>query len=88
VVVKKGKIIGLIELPLGGLMSTEHADVVAKKATAILDGFHQIGCELNNPNMTMSLLALPVIPQLRLTDKGLVDVTNFKFIPVIEDAAR
>ena len=88
VVVRKGKVIGLIELPLGGLMSTERADVVAKKAAAILEGFHQIGCELNNPNMTMSLLALPVIPQLRLTDKGLVDVTHFRFIPVIERAAQ
>jgi adenine deaminase len=87
-VVKQGKVIGLIELPLGGLMSIERADVVAKKAAAILNGFRQIGCELNNPNMTMSLLALPVIPQLRLTDKGLVDVTNFKFIPVIEDATQ
>jgi adenine deaminase len=87
VVVKKGKIIGMIELPLGGLMSTERADVVAKKAAAILEGFYQIGCELNNPNMTMSLLALPVIPELRLTDKGLVDVTNFRFIPIIEGAA-
>ncbi len=88
VVVQQGKVIGLIELPLGGLMSIERAGVVAKKAAAILAGFHQIGCELNNPNMTMSLLALPVIPQLRLTDKGLVDVLNFTFIPVIESAAQ
>jgi adenine deaminase len=84
VVVNQGKVIGMIELPLGGLMSIERADRVAKKAASVLSGFHQIGCELNNPNMTMSLLALPVIPELRLTDKGLVDVINFRFIPVIE----
>jgi adenine deaminase len=84
VVVRKGKIIGLIELPLAGLMSTEHADKVVKKAKTILDGFHSCGCKINNPNMTLSLLALPVIPELRLSDKGLVDVTRFTFIPVLE----
>jgi adenine deaminase len=42
------------------------------------------GCELNNPNMQLSLLALVVIPELRISDKGLVDVTKFDFIPVLE----
>lgn len=85
VVVKKGKAIGLIELPLGGLMSTEPATRVAKKAATILNGFKACGCLINNPNMTLSLLALVVIPELRLSDKGLVDVNLFKFIPVIEE---
>jgi adenine deaminase len=84
VVVRKGKIIGLIELPLAGLMSTERADRVVKKANTILDGFQACGCKINNPNMTLSLLALTVIPELRLSDKGLVDVTRFTFIPVLE----
>jgi len=65
-------------------MSNEHADIVAQKAGTVLDGFKMCGSELNNPNMQMSLLALVVIPELRLSDKGLVDVTNFKFIPVLE----
>ena len=84
VVVKDGKVIGQVELKIGGLMSTEKADVVAKKAETILDGFRACGCKLNNPNMQLSLLALVVIPELRISDKGLVDVTKFNFIPVLE----
>jgi adenine deaminase len=84
VVVKDGKVIGLVELEIAGLMSRERADVVAKKAATVLEGFKACGCELNNPNMQLSLLALVVIPELRLSDKGLVDVTKFEFIPVLE----
>ena len=87
VVVKNGKVIGLVELTIGGLMSTERADAVAKKANTILEGFRASGCIINNPNMTMSLLALPVIPELRLTDKGLVDVAQVNIRPVIEGPA-
>jgi adenine deaminase len=84
VVVKEGKVIGLVELKIGGLMSHERADVVAKKAETILEGFRACGCTLNNPNMQLSLLALVVIPELRISDKGLVDVTKFNFVPVVE----
>lgn len=84
VVVKDGKVIGQVELQIAGLMSTEKADVVAKKTETILQGFQACGCKLNNPNMQLSLLALVVIPELRISDKGLVDVTKFNFVPVVE----
>jgi adenine deaminase len=84
VVVKDGKVIGQVALKIGGLMSNEKADVVAQKAGTILDGFQACGCRLNNPNMQLSLLALVVIPELRISDKGLVDVTKFNFVPVLE----
>ncbi len=84
VVVKDGKVIGRVELKIAGLMSNEKADVVADKAETILEGFRACGCELNNPNMQLSLLALVVIPELRISDKGLVDVTRFEFVPVVE----
>jgi adenine deaminase len=84
VVIRKGKVIGLIGLPIGGLMSNQTAEKVASQAQSILEGFRACGCKINNPNMTLSLLALPVIPELRITDKGLVDVTRFKLIPVVE----
>jgi adenine deaminase len=84
VVVRNGKVIGQIDLKIGGLMSDEKADVVAKKAETILEGFRACGCKLNNPNMQLSLLALVVIPELRISDKGLVDVTKFNFVPVLE----
>jgi len=85
VVVLDGSVIGLVELQIAGLMSTERADVVAKKAATVLEGFKMCGSELNNPNMQLSLLGLVVIPELRISDKGLVDVTQFDFIPVLED---
>ncbi|MBI5354681.1 MAG: adenine deaminase [Chloroflexi bacterium] len=85
IVVKDGKVIGQVELQLAGLMSTERADVVAKKASTVLNGFMECGCKLNNPNMQLSLLGLVVIPELRISDKGLVDVTNFDFISVLDE---
>lgn len=85
IVVMDGKVVGLVEFPIAGLMSNERADVVAKKAGTVLEGFKMCGSELNNPNMQLSLMALVVIPELRISDKGLVDVTQFDFIPVLED---
>lgn len=84
VVVRNGKVIGMVELPIGGLMSNRSAEKVATQAQSILEGFRACGCKLNNPNMTMSLLALVVIPELRISDKGLVDVNRFAFVPVVE----
>ena len=83
-ILKNGQVIGLVELTIGGLMSTEAADVVARKANTILSGFRACGCNLNNPNMQLSLLGLVVIPDLRISDKGLVDVNHFRILPVIE----
>lgn len=85
VVALDGEVIGRVEFPIAGLMSNERADVVAKKAGTVLEGFKMCGSELNNPNMQLSLLALVVIPELRISDKGLVDVTRFDFVPVLED---
>jgi adenine deaminase len=74
----------MVELKIAGLMSNEKADVVARKAETVLKGFRSCGCKLNNPNIQLSFLALVVIPELRISDMGLVDVTQFKFIPVLE----
>jgi adenine deaminase len=85
VVVKDGEVVGRVDLQIAGLMSTERAEVVAQKAGTVLEGFKACGCTLNNPNMQLSLLGLVVIPELRISDKGLVDVTQFGFIPVLEE---
>ncbi|MFH2101814.1 MAG: adenine deaminase [Chloroflexota bacterium] len=87
VVFKDGKLIGQVELRVAGLMSTEGAETVAKKASTVLKGFRACGSKLNNPNMQLSLLALVVIPSLRISDKGLVDVNQFSFVPVISGPA-
>jgi adenine deaminase len=84
-VVRQGQVIGKVELPIAGLMSNERAEVVARKAATVLDGLKACGCSLNNANMQLSLLALVVIPELRISDLGLVDVTKFEFIPVVEE---
>jgi len=84
VVVGEGEVLALVELPIAGLMSDERAEIVAGKAEKILQGFRKCGCTLNNANMQLSLLALVVIPDLRISDKGLVDVNRFEVIPVVE----
>lgn len=88
VVVQEGQVIGLVELPIAGLMSDERAEVVAEKAERLLAGFRRCGCALNNPNMQLSLLSLVVIPELRLSDLGLVDVNRFAIIPVLSRDSR
>ena len=83
-VVRRGEIIGRVELPIAGLMSNERGEVVSQKAATVLEGFRACGCQLNNPNMQLSLLGLVVIPQLRISDLGLVAVDRFDFIQVLE----
>ncbi|MBN1665838.1 MAG: adenine deaminase [Anaerolineales bacterium] len=87
VVVKEGAMIGHVKLPIAGLMSSERAETVARQAATVLEGFRACGCQLNNPNMQLSLLALVVIPELRISDLGLVDVNQFDFVPVLEKNA-
>ena len=84
IVIKDGEIIGRVDLPIAGLMSNQRAEIVAEQAASLLTGFQACGCSLNNPNMQLSLLGLVVIPELRISDLGLVDVTKFEFIPVVE----
>lgn len=87
VVVRQGEVLGLVELPIAGLISDERADVVADKAEEVLKAFQECGCTMDNPNMQLSLLGLVVIPELRISDLGLVDVNRMKIIPVIEDGS-
>ncbi len=84
IVIREGEVIALVELPIAGVMSNERAEVVAEKAEGILEGFRACGCSVNNANMQLSLLALVVIPELRISDQGLVDVTKFETIPFVE----
>jgi adenine deaminase len=84
VVVQAGKVIGKVELPIAGIISDQRAEVVARAAATVLEGFRACGCTLNNPNMQLSLLGLVVIPELRISDLGLVDVNRFDFLPVLE----
>ncbi|MCP5097125.1 MAG: adenine deaminase [Chloroflexi bacterium] len=82
VVFKDGKEIALVELPIAGLMSNERAEIVAAKADRMVEAFKFCGCDLNNAYMQLSLLALVVIPELRISDLGIVDVRTFEIVPL------
>lgn len=77
VVISRGEELALIELPIAGLMSTERAEIVAAKANRLIEAMRSCGCTLNNAYMQHSLLALVVIPELRISDLGLIDVRTF-----------
>ncbi len=74
--VKDDRILASIPLPIAGLMSDQPVEAVAAQAEALHDALRSCGCSLNNAFMPFSFLALPVIPELRLTDLGLVDVAS------------
>ncbi|MFY9295667.1 MAG: adenine deaminase C-terminal domain-containing protein [Caldicoprobacterales bacterium] len=80
VAVKNGKVIALLPLPIAGLMCQEPAEAVAKKVEELDKAWKELGCHLVSPFMTMALIALAVLPELRLTNRGLVDTINFKFV--------
>lgn len=84
VVVRRGEVTGQVHLPIAGLVSDAPAATVAAEARTVLEALRACGCTLNNANMQISLLGLVVIPELRLSDLGLVDVERFTFLPALE----
>lgn len=79
-VTAEGRVLASLALPLAGLLSLEPLEVVVEQFEEVEKKARELGCALPAPFATLSFLALPVIPELRLTDKGLVDVTAFKII--------
>ncbi len=82
VITRGGKVAALIELPVAGLLSEERAPVVAEKTQRLKEVWKAFGCTL--PYMGFNLLPLSVIPELRLTDKGLVRVPEMDLVPLFE----
>lgn len=78
VMISEGKELAMVEMPIAGLMSNERAEIVAEKAERLTAAMREMGCDLNNAYMQHSLLALVVIPELRISDIGLVDVRTFE----------
>ena len=81
---KDGAEIAQVPLPIAGLMSDSPAAEVAAKAGRMVEAMAECGCTLNNAYMQHSLLALVVIPELRISDLGLVDVTRFELTGLFE----
>jgi adenine deaminase len=84
-VVEGGKLRAAIALPIAGLMADRAPEVVADELDAVTSMVRELGCAVPAPFMAMSFLALPVIPHLKLTDRGLVDVDAFAFTDVFVD---
>ena len=84
---KDGAELALVELPIAGLMSDSPAIEVAAKADQMVAAMADCGCTLNNAYMQHSLLALVVIPSLRISDLGLVDVDKFEITEIFEENA-
>jgi len=85
VAVLEGKVLASLPLPIAGLMSEASVAQVNVQLEALLHAAKTLGCKIPDPFMTLSFLSLPVIPELKLTDKGLVDVSQFKFAPLFGD---
>ena len=82
VVANGDHILAEVPLPYAGLMSDQPIDVVRTQLDAAIKAAQDLGSKLHDPFMAMSFLALEVIPHLKLTDKGLVDVDKFELVPL------
>lgn len=79
-----GRVVARLALPIAGLMSTRPAATVIRGQKALIEKAHVWGSRLPNPFATLSFLALPVIPELKLTDRGLIDVNRFRIIDLFD----
>ena len=85
VVVDGENVVEALELPIAGLMSRDELEVVSQKTEKLVHAAHQLGSTVRDPLMALSFMALPVIPSLKLTDIGLVDVENYKLVDLFVD---
>ena len=76
------KPVATLPLPVAGLMSLEPLEKIRKQMDQLIAASRAMGSSLKDPYMTLSFLALPVIPELKITDRGLVDVNQFKVVPL------
>jgi len=81
---KDGKMIESLPLPIAGLMSDQPIEHVSQRLTDLKNAAHELGTPLAEPFMAMAFLSLPVIPKLKITDLGLVDVDRFRLIDLFE----
>ena len=86
IAVADGKVLATVPLPIAGLMSDRTLAETNVEVQALEEAWRQMGCALPSPFMTMSIIPLPCLPELRLTNRGLVDCRTFQFVdPIIEE---
>ncbi len=78
--VRDGKVLGCVELPLAGLMNIKTAEEMSADVARLDKAWKEIGCDIVSPFMTMALIPLACLPEIRLTNRGLVDCTKFEFV--------
>lgn len=81
--VRDGRVLGLVKLPVAGLMSTGTVEEVADEVSGLERAWQEMGCSMPSPFMTMGLSSLACLPELRLTNRGLVDCLKFQFVPLV-----
>ena len=81
VVVQNGRIIAELPLPVAGLMSLDPFEKVRDRLSELRRAARSLGTTLEEPFLQLAFLALPVIPALKITDCGMVDVARFEIIP-------
>ena len=86
IVVNNGEVISKLPLPIAGLMSDKDFSFVLEKCSELNRAAKSIGCTLEDAFMTMAFMSLPVIPELKITDKGLFDTNKFNFINMFEES--
>jgi adenine deaminase len=80
VAVQDGQVLAELALPFAGLMSLDPFETVRHRLETLRDAVHAMGCMLPEPFLQLAFLPLPVIPHLKITDRGLVDVDRFELI--------
>ena len=83
-VFSEGHLLASVPLEIGGLMSVKPLQAVVEQLEKAKSAARTLGCGIHDPFMVLSFLALPVIPELKLTDRGLVDVNRFEIVPLFE----
>ena len=83
VVVEAGVVVAELPLPIAGLLSDQPLETVRRQLEAVNAAAQQRGCTMPAPFMALSFLGLAVIPELRLTDQGLVDVLANRLVPLV-----
>ncbi|MGM7723829.1 adenine deaminase C-terminal domain-containing protein [Metabacillus sp. Hm71] len=83
--VENGKILSMLELPVGGILSEEPLDVISKQVDHLTNVLKSLGYKHYNVIMSLSTLSLPVSPELKITDYGLISVNEGKLVPLVLD---
>ncbi|NHV06248.1 MAG: adenine deaminase, partial [Thaumarchaeota archaeon] len=85
IAVKEGRVLAIVKLPIAGLISDDPIERVSEDVKKLQEAWKLLGCNMIHPFMTMSLLSLSVLPEIRVTNKGLIDTVNFRKITLVLD---